>query len=283
MTIRSDPWPLKSPRSGILADGRWFWLRAVAWTTLLFVGAVGAFFATLQLTSWAPVLQGHGTLVALLVPAATVVVYALLVRLIERRSAIEFQWSRAASELLVGALVGFVFIASASLLLWLLGLNEVTRGTWHDAWHSFVFNAYISAVLEELAFRAILLRLFARMFGVWPGLALSSLLFGLAHAGHASPVAVAELVVNGGGVLGLMYVVSGRLWLSIGAHVAYDFTEWSLMGVGNDDGLLLARPVADYPDWLTGGSFGPDGSVLAVLVGAFILWAILAVHRRLAA
>ena len=75
--------------------------------------------------------------------------------------------------------------------------------------------------------------------------------------------------------------MSGRLWLSIGAHLGYDFTEWSLMGIGDNDGLLTSTPVANAPFWLSGGSFGPDGSLLAVVVGALPMWAIAATHRRL--
>ncbi len=142
-------------------------------------------------------------------------------------------------------------------------------------------SAYVSAVLEELAFRAVLLRLLARMFGALQALILSSVLFGLAHASHASPIAMVELIINGGGIFGLLYLVSGRLWLSIGAHLAYDFTGWSLMGIGNNDGLLASTPVANAPAWLSGGSFGPDGSVLAVVVGALLMGAIAATYRRL--
>lgn len=281
MTTRSIPWRLEIGDAGLLAAGRWFWPRIIVWTALLFGAMVGALFASLELSSWLPVLQGHETAIALLVPAAMVVVYAIAVRVGERRTVSELRLSRAPLELAVGAVVGFAFISFALLLLWALGLYDVRLGTWRDGWHYFVFNAYISAVLEELAFRAILLRLFARMFGTLPALILSAALFGLAHASHASPVAVIELIINGGVFFGLLYLASGRLWFAIGAHVAYDFTEWSLMGVGDNDGLLVATPAANHPTWLTGGSFGPDGSVLTALVGALLTWTILVVHRRL--
>lgn len=280
VTMTSSASRLRADGAGVLHAGRWLWLRTVAWMALLFALTSAAFVASLLLTSWLPALEGHGRAIALLLPAAMVIGYAVLVRVGERRPANELRLARAPIELAVGAAVGFAFISGALLMLCALGVYEVRVGTWRDALHSFIFNAYVSAVLEELAFRGILLRLLARMFGELPALILSSVLFGLAHASHASPIAMAELMVNGGGIFGLLYLASGWLWLSIGAHLAYDFTEWSLMGIGNSDGLLASTPVANTPAWLSGGSFGPDGSVLAVVVGALLIWIIAATHSR---
>jgi hypothetical protein len=139
----------------------------------------------------------------------------------------------------------------------------------------FIFSAYVSAVLEELGFRAIVLRLTARVVGPVGGLIVSTVAFAAAHAGHASYPAVAQIAVAGL-VLGLLYMVSGRLWLSIGMHVGYDFTEWSVMGVGDKDGLLAVRPAQDISALLTGGAFGPDGSILTSAIGLFFIGGIIA-------
>jgi membrane protease YdiL (CAAX protease family) len=264
---------------GILVPGRWFWPRAVTWTALLFALSIEAFFACYQLPDSFRILKPLRMLIALTLPVATLVVYALAVRFVERRSVTELALSRAPMELILGFVAGFVFITGTLLLLWAAGLYDVQRGTWRHVWGYFVYNSYISAVLEELAFRAILLRLFARMFGPLPALILSSAAFGLAHASHAPLAAVLEICLNSGMVLGLLYLVSGRLWLAVGAHLSIDFTEWSLMGVGDHDGLLQATPVPGHSAWLTGGNFGPDGSLLSSLVGVVLIVAILALKR----
>ena len=271
---------IRPAERGVLAPGRWLWPRATVWMLVLFAVTTLAFFASFQLSDWFPGFKGHGYAVAILIPVAMLLLYAGAVRLWEHRAVTEFALSKAPLELIAGAAIGFAFITLVLLLLWALGLYSVAPGHWQHAFHYLVFNAYVSAMLEELAFRAILLRIFARMFGPMAGLVISAALFGLAHASHASPVAIAELVINGGMFLGLIYVVSGRLWLAIGAHVAYDFTEWSLMGVGDKDGLLAVAPVPGHPAWLTGGEFGPDGSVLAAVVGVLLIAAILAYSRR---
>jgi membrane protease YdiL (CAAX protease family) len=276
-----EHWQFESGSTGVIAPGPWLWLRTVLWMVLLFGFATLAFFASLQLQDWIHLPAGSGYYRAIIVPALGVLIYAVAVRFGERRPVSELALRTAPVELALGMLVGFALISLVLLLLWSLGLYDVGLGHWQNWFYYFVFTSYISAVLEELAFRAILLRLTARLFGPLTGLIVSAVLFGAAHASHASPVAVAQIVVAGL-VLGLLYVESGRLWLSIGAHLGYDFTEWSLMGVGDKNGALVISPAPHASAVLTGGSFGPDGSVFMTLVGLLFMAAIIAVgaYRR---
>lgn len=274
-------WRFDSGNTGVLAPGPWLWLRTLLWMVLLFSFATLAFFASLQLQEWVRLPAGSGYYRAIIIPALGVLIYAAAVRFGERRPVFELAPRTAPLELPAGFLVGFALISLVLVLLWALSLYDVGLGHWQHWSYYFVFNSYISAVLEELAFRAILLRLTARLFGPLTGLIVSAVLFGAAHASHASPVAIAQIVVAGL-VLGLLYVESGRLWLSIGAHLGYDFTEWSLMGVGDKDGALVISPAPHASAVLTGGNFGPDGSIFMTLVGLLFMAAILAIgaYRR---
>jgi membrane protease YdiL (CAAX protease family) len=80
--------------------------------------------------------------------------------------------------------LGGVFIASMWGLLYPMGLYSVHRGVWTRWFEDFLFESYISAIVEELAFRAVLLRICARLWGVRNGVLWSSLLFGLVHITH---------------------------------------------------------------------------------------------------
>jgi membrane protease YdiL (CAAX protease family) len=171
-------------------------------------------------------------------------------------------------------------ISATLALLWSLGLYHVQLSHLRNWFAFFVSNAYISGTLEELAFRAILLRLFARAFGPGWGLALSAAAFGAAHLSHATWLAAFEIAFNGGLILGLVYMATGRLWMSIGLHIGWDFTEGAILGVDHSNGLLLSTPVAGKPDILTGGTYGPDASLLATLVGAVFIAAILYANCR---
>jgi hypothetical protein len=73
---------------------------------------------------------------------------------------------------------------------------------------------------------------------------------------------------------------SRHVWISIGLHTAWDFTEDSLLGVSSHNGLLLSTPVAGKPEMLTGGRFGPDASVLSLLIGVLLSAAIVFVWKR---
>jgi len=133
--------------------------------------------------------------------------------------------------------------------------------------------------VEELGFRAILLRITARVFGPVPGLLISAVLFALAHAGYMSAFRAALLFINGGLLLGVLYLLSGSLWVSIGAHLVYYFTEWSFMGVGDTDGYLVLTPSLRYPAWLTGGTIGPDGSIVSAIIAMTLISLALFVAR----
>ncbi|MFY9527383.1 MAG: CPBP family intramembrane glutamic endopeptidase, partial [Candidatus Acidiferrales bacterium] len=77
------------------------------------------------------------------------------------------------------------------------------------------------------------------------------------------------------GCFGLLAAFSlqrtGNLWFAIGMHAAWDWGETYFYGVP-DSGLLakgrLLHSSFHGPDWLTGGTVGPEGSLLvfAVLV-----------------
>jgi hypothetical protein len=75
--------------------------------------------------------------------------------------------------------------------------------------------------------------------------------------------------------MGLLYVMTGRLWMSIGMHPGYDFIETSVLGIGSHHGFLVNTPKPGAAAWLTGGMFGPDAAVPAMILGLLInavLW-----------
>ena len=70
-------------------------------------------------------------------------------------------------------------------------------------------------------------------------------------------------------LLGAAYLLTRRLWLAIGIHAAWNFTQGWVFSVpvsGGDAplGLLITRRIG--PDWLTGGDFGLEASAVAMVV-----------------
>lgn len=274
-------WPIELGSSGILAPGRWIRLRAILWATILTALALGCFLASQYLTGWLHLPPGGSYFVVLGVPMLAFIGYAILVKTVEKRNAVEvFLHAGIIAEISVGALFGFLFLCAMTAFLWSVGLYQVQMGHWQHIFDSFVFNSYLSGMMEELMFRAILLRILARMFGIGWGLVLSSILFGVAHLTHGDWLAVLGITINAGLTMGLLYMATGRIWMAVGLHTAWDFTEDSLLGVNSHNGLLSSMPVAGKPEFLTGGHFGPDSSILALSLGALAVAAIFYGQRK---
>ena len=262
--------------SGILAPGGLFKTRALLWAIVLFAIVLWFFFASVFGARWIG-LRGNWTYAPpIVLPLLACWIYALLVRRFERRRPWEIQISPALLfDVPIGFLFGGVFVTGMWLLLWSLQLYAAHHGLWRHRFDDLLFNSYISAVLEELAFRAVLFRIFSRIWGVRTGVLLSSILFGLAHLTHGSWLGVLGITLNAGIAMALLYVITGRLWMSIGMHLGYDFIETSVLGIDSQHGLLVNTPRPGVAAWLTGGTFGPDAAVPAMILGLLInvaLW-----------
>jgi len=278
---KESNWPIVLGTSGILAPGRWLRLRAILWAIFLTACALGLFILTQYLGGWLHLPPSSSYYIVLGVPLLALVGYGLLVAAEEGRTPVEvLPRSGTIAEIVVGALIGFILLCTLTALLWSLGLYQVQTNHWQHAFDSFVFNSYLSGLMEELMFRAILLRILGRAFGPLWGLVLSAVLFGVAHLTHGDWLAVVGIAINAGLAMGLLYMATGSIWMSIGLHTAWDFTEDSLLGVNSHNGLLRSTPVVGKPELLTGGQFGPDASILSLLVGVLLVAAILWAWKR---
>jgi membrane protease YdiL (CAAX protease family) len=274
-------WPFETATSGVLAPGRWLWLRAVLWALILASCTLAVFLATQFLGPWLHLPANSSYAIVFLLPIVAFVLYAYSVHKGERRVAREVLPSFAMfRDLIVGALFGFCILCAMIGLLWALGLYHLEWHRWQHIFDAFLFDSYLSGMLEELMFRAILLRILARAFGARWGLVLSSILFGVAHLTHGTWLAALAITINAGLTMGLLYMATGRLWMSVGLHIGWDFTETSILGVDNSNGLLLSTPMSGKSDILTGGSFGPDASVLSYIIGIIAVAAILYARKK---
>jgi hypothetical protein len=131
--------------------------------------------------------------------------------------------------------------------------------------------ALSSSVFEELLFRGVLFISVETWFGSWAALVVSSLVFGLTHL--INPQGTIEgalfISVEAGILLAAAFMLTRRLWLCIGFHMAWNYTQSAIFsGIvsGNDAQQGLIRSTMKGPDWLTGGSFGVESSVLALVL-----------------
>jgi membrane protease YdiL (CAAX protease family) len=185
----------------------------------------------------------------------------------------DFAWTR---ELLAGvAMGGGVILLITGLIVAAGGvgfslnparsLEALATGTWLFVW---------VVMLEELLFRGFV---FQRMVdGLGPSTAVGGMavLFAAAHLGNpgmegaTAVLAVIDLML-GAILLGLAYLRTRRLALPIGIHFGWNWTQGSLLGFdvsGLDQAGWLLPEMLGKPRWLTGGEFGPEASIFALLV-----------------
>jgi membrane protease YdiL (CAAX protease family) len=134
------------------------------------------------------------------------------------------------------------------------------------------------AIHEEFAFRGYWLFTFSRRIKFWPAALFTSVIFGVAHLGNPGENVFGILQVVAIALLFcLMIRRTGNLWFAVGFHAAWDWAETFFYGTP-DSGLVgvgrLLNTSYQGPKWLTGGSAGPEGSVIAffiLLLGALLI------------
>jgi membrane protease YdiL (CAAX protease family) len=139
------------------------------------------------------------------------------------------------------------------------------------------------SVSEEMLMRGYMLATLTRGIGFWPSAVVTSLFFALIHLGNPGENAFGLFqVFVFGMVAALMLRRTGSLWLPIGYHAFWDWGQSYFFGVA-DSGLLvggtLFRTKIAGPALLTGGSAGPEGSVLTFLILVATGWWVIAIWK----
>ena len=137
------------------------------------------------------------------------------------------------------------------------------------------------SVSEEFGFRGYWLFTFSRRMRFWRAALVISALFGAGHIPNPGENALGIVqVVEFGLLLCLTLRRTGNLWFAVGFHTAWDWAETFFYGTP-DSGLLGAGRLLNTSfhgsNWLTGGSAGPEGSIITIFV---LLLCALLVHFR---
>ena len=269
---------LEVGRKRLLHPGPLRWLRAVGWMVLLFVVFTMVYAGAQAVGN--PLFKKGGHLLEVLevlaICCAGLGLYGVLVWLAEGRWPEELNLREAPLELLGGLAIGAAMLSAAVGGLYALGVYEISGPRPSSAWGT-VAMAVESGFMEELIMRAIVLRLLLRAFGIWPALVAQAALFGAMHLANpnATPVAAAAIAVEAGLMLAGFYLLTGRLWMSIGVHAAWNFTQgwvWgaSVSGIPVVESWLVSKPKPGAPEFLSGGAFGPEASLPAMVVGTLV-------------
>jgi membrane protease YdiL (CAAX protease family) len=252
---------------------------------------VPVFFVVLLASAGLGSVAGSNALAALLVGVATaaggLMLYRMMVRRLEKRDAAEADWGGLVPGVLRGVGLGVALFAVT------IGLIALFGGYRIDGWGSFLGALATlgtmtgAAVAEELLFRGVLFRLLQEWAGTAVALVLSGALFGALHLLNPGATLWGALAIaaEAGVLLGAAYTATRTLWVPIGLHLGWNFAESGLFGTAvsgsgaEPHGLL--RGASEGAAAISGGAFGPEGSVFAILVGGVAAALLLRVaHQR---
>ncbi len=228
---------------------------------------------------------------SLIVPFTTMALMLFLwVRLAEKRSmaSIGLDRDKAGGRFAVGFLVGLAMIVLIVGAIWLNGGYSV--GDIAPAFASpaalgsmllLALGFAVQAGVEELVMRGWLLSAMSRKFGLAVASLTSALLFALLHFDPDNP----NLLVDGlTSILFSLFacywaIKAGSIWGIMGWHAGWNWLQavgFTIPVTGQQSTVpaLVAEMNPVGPDWMTGGSVGPEASVACVIV-LIAAWALI--------
>lgn len=181
----------------------------------------------------------------------------------------------------LGALWGFLSLSCLLLAMRILGVVSFEGVAVHGlralkfaCFYGAMFLAV--ALFEEFSVRGYPLFTLTQGMGFWPAAVFMSLLFGAIHLGNAGE---SWMGVLGAASIGFFFCLTlrrtGNLWYAVGFHAAWDWAETYFYAVPDSGQMFpghLLRTSFHGPTLLSGGSVGPEGSVLlfVILAGTWI-------------
>lgn len=246
----------------------------IAFFAVLLLGIGFAIHESLAFAHWAPktappLQLALVTLSLQLLPA--LIGYLVLVKGVERRRVDELSVAAVPTLGTAGLATGCMLFSIVVGVLWLLGVYHVTGVNLHANWLPQVLVAGLGAGIgEEIVMRGVLFRIVEEGCGTWIAVAVSALFFGGAHIFNpgATLWSSAAIAIEAGGMLALLYHVTRSLWACMGLHAGWNIMQGMVYGIpvsGSPvDGWLVSHRTG--PAWLSGGVFGAEASVVALLV-----------------
>ena len=215
----------------------------------------------------------------LITAVVLLLLYSLLIRYIEDNDACKIAPRRDISSIGNGLFIGFSYFIIVTVTMSLCGYYHIKsiQFDWEKQLFSFTLF-FLVAVSEEIFFRGILFRMINRRWNIWAALVISALIFGGLHIlnNNATLWSSIAIAIEAGSLLGAAYAYSKNIWLPIGIHWIWNYTQGNILGFpvsGEDNVTSIITPEISGPQWLTGGSFGAEASVISAVIGLLIsLW-----------
>jgi membrane protease YdiL (CAAX protease family) len=238
--------------------------QLLAVTAVWILGTLG--IAVVKDNPWLALVAG------LLTAVVGVLVYGWVVRRTEHRAPVEISMKGAGAGVGWGTLLGIALFGAVIASIAFFGdytINGLGAPASAVALLGLMAGA---AVSEELVFRGVLFRNVELWTGTWIALVLSGSLFGLIHLlnPNATLWGAVAIAIEAGGMLTAAYIATRKLWVPIGLHFGWNIAGSAIFSTevsGSNTAQGLLDATMSGPALVTGGSFGPEGSIYAVVLG----------------
>lgn len=178
-------------------------------------------------------------------------------------------------DLLTGVVFGgFVFLIGLAVAFfngWVRIDPQMSAFSWAALGSSAIFML-VAGAFEEVMMRGYMLRMLMMKHSTTTAIVVSSLIFVALHAGNLikDPIGImgAINIFVASILMSVAYIRTGALWLPIGIHAGWNFMQGPVLGI-NVSGFDMSAGwhvvVLEGPKWATGGEFGFEAAVPAVI------------------
>jgi membrane protease YdiL (CAAX protease family) len=214
---------------------------------------------------------------------ASIGAYFLFVRWYEKRQPIELALRPVPTVL--AAVIGAALISITIGVLYLTGhyVIESTRPLALAV--PVICTIIVAAVVEELTFRALAFRILEEHVGTLPALAVVSVAFGALHLFNTGTTNSTFVSVTLCGALWCcVFIITRNVWATGLNHAAWNLAIFfSGVPLSGQEEWRQYAPVVSHaqgPTWLTGGSFGPEDSIVTIGILAVVVLVLLHGQRQ---
>ena len=191
---------------------------------------------------------------------------------------------RALVEFVVGSAISFCSLLAVFTLELQFGLlTIVSYGSTASLGN--ISTPLVVALVEEFVFRSALLGALLTIMAPLGAILLSALAFAATHVSNQNITGLALICTFIGGlVYGFAFIATKRLWLPIGLHFAWNYTEGRVLGFaisGYTVSESFVRQHDSGPALWTGGPYGPEGGLLGIATKLLTFALVFAVSRCL--
>ena len=195
----------------------------------------------------------------------------------------------AAGEFALGAALGWGMVTAVFLVIVFAGTFYVQLSNSSGAWSRLVLQVLVlgaGSLAAEIAFRGYPFQKLVQATGPWTATILAGIFFGLLRMETPGATAAAMWISAVAAVLlSVAYLRTRALWLCWGLHFAWLASIGILFGqplAHNRHASSVVRSYVDGPTWLTGSEYGPEASLITLIVLWIGLYVLVRVTRDLA-